>query len=687
MTEIPMGEHLKPLDEKLKIISEFTQEGRLRPVKKREPIEETTESVSYLGVRLPKAEVTDSPFVPKRAQYEGFINDGFALDLQRNIAVSWLQGEPVLIEGGTSIGKTTAVRKMAADLGYEVHYANLNGATDVEDLMGRYIPNPNKRTPDDPEYVFADGKVTSGLRVEEGKRKVVILDEFNSAAPNILIRLHEVLDALSRGESVVLAEDASETVPTDKETTKVVALMNPPGKGYFGREPLDPAQLRRWVYHKAPTELPPQTFSHSTDALFGLAPQTEENALLTYLDSRDVVLPPTELEQIPGITEILAKYKEFHAGMKQMVAQRRVAADQPQPFTFDDRMEPRRVRDFILRFYNGDISDTFQKALRYYYANKLESAVEKSQVEELIAHVEYHQEESVSQRRGLDREEDNTEISQDVLGSTPKERMSISFDEASRIMDSNYFGPEAVGKLLGISVRSERFPLIPFSKEELEQAKRLGQMLVLRADKAPDGTPLTMQRLQTLLQKKFDAEKKGKVLYNTDWYKDETFFTGEAPERGWALVGGQVLPDSTSKNYLEQTRVLADYLVNEAFKGIPFPAIYSKAVSEFYRQIDTIEGLMSSDWQEAAKQLSALQINQLTRQTPAEALYDMLLQTQNKKETDKRLLEDNYTWTNERSSAGDLVLMGSFDSRGAVVNGSVPDDSTSRLGVVFSRHL
>ncbi|MGH2612539.1 MAG: AAA family ATPase, partial [Rhabdochlamydiaceae bacterium] len=203
-------------------------------------IQETAESISYLGVRLPKAEVTDSVYVPKREQYADYISDRFALDLQRTIAVSMLQGDPLLIEGGTSIGKTTTVRKMASELGYEVHYANLNGATDVEDLMGRYIPNPNRHTPEDPEYIFADGKVTSGLRVEEGKRKIIILDEFNAAAPNILIRLHETLDALSRGENVVLAEDASEAVPTDKEVTKVVALMNPPGKGYFGREPLDP---------------------------------------------------------------------------------------------------------------------------------------------------------------------------------------------------------------------------------------------------------------------------------------------------------------------------------------------------------------------------------------------------------------------------------------------------------------
>lgn len=367
------------------------------------PIKETPDSISYMGVRLPKAKNSKSSFVPRREQYQDFINDRFSLELQRDIAVSLLQGDPLLIEGGTSIGKTTTVRKMASDLGWEVHYVNLNGATDVEDLMGRYIPNPDKKSPTDPEYIFVDGKVTSGLRQEEGKTKIIILDEFNSAAPNILIRLHEVLDSLQRGENVVLSEDASESIPVDKNTTKIVALMNPPGKGYFGREPLDPAQLRRWVYMKAPSDLPEETFSYSTDALFSLVPQQQEISDTKTLPSRESALLLEQLSEIPGIGEILGKYKEFHKAAKQMLRERKIAEDQPQPFMYDDRMEPKRVRDFVLAFYNGDINETFKSALNYYYVNKLDSEIDRRKVGELIRHVEYIAPQNTSQRRGVDR--------------------------------------------------------------------------------------------------------------------------------------------------------------------------------------------------------------------------------------------------------------------------------------------
>lgn len=370
----------------------------------KQAINNAEKTVSYLGVSLSKAENRDSQFVPKIEQYSDFINDKFSLDLQKQIAVSLLQGDPLLIEGGTSIGKTTTVRKMAAELGYEVHYANLNGATDVEDLMGRYVPNPNKKTDNDPEYVFADGKITSGLRQEEGKTKIIILDEYNSAAPNILIRLHEVLDALQRGDNVVLSEDASENISVDKTKTKIIALTNPPGKGYFGREPLDPAQLRRWVYLKAPSDLPEETFSYSTDVLFSLVSQQQEVSKTDFLNSRDQALIPEQFSEIPGIKNIIEKYKEFHKAAKEMVKERKIAADQPQPFIFDDRMEPKRVRDFVLAFYNGDINETFQNALRYYYSNKLESEIDRAKLEEIIRHVEYIAPQNVSQRKGIEEE-------------------------------------------------------------------------------------------------------------------------------------------------------------------------------------------------------------------------------------------------------------------------------------------
>lgn len=421
----------------------------------KKPIAENEAFVSYLGVVLEKAGKSES--APQRAQYENYINDEFTLELQKKIAIAWLQGEPVMIEGGTSIGKTTTVKKMAAEAGYEVHYANLNGATDVEDLMGRYIPNPNRKSELDPEYVFADGKVTSGLRVEEGKIKVIILDEYNTTSPNILIRLHEVLDALERNGSVTLSEDASEVVSVDKSKTKIVALTNTPGKGYLQREPLDPAQLRRWVYQKEQANLPKESFRFATETMFGVG---KEMAFKNeYLFSRKETLSVKELSEIPGMEVMVKNYQEFHESAKQLLEKRRIAANQPQNFTFDDREEPRRVRDFVARFYRGDINKTFQEALRYYYVGKVLDKTDKQQLEELIKHVAYKEQQS-TKRVGLE----------DL-------KIYTTTREAFRIMGNSFYGSKEIEKKTGEKV--ENVPQIPFTKEELAKAKESGKVLKL----------------------------------------------------------------------------------------------------------------------------------------------------------------------------------------------------------------
>lgn len=645
------------------------------------PITEDEHSVSYLGVRLEKSKAP-SGFVPERDKYADYISDRFSLELQQKIAVSLLQGDPMLIEGGTSIGKTTTVRKMCAELGWEVHYANLNGATDVEDLMGRYIPNPNKTHPDDPEYIFADGKVTSGLRQEEGKKKVIILDEFNSSAPNILIRLHEVLDALERDGEVVLSEDASEVVHVGRESTKVIALMNPPGRGYFGREPLDPAQLRRWVYQKEVTELPASTFAFSTTALFGVGLQTEQIPTESYLTASDQAISRERLAEIPGIKEILAKYQEFHIAAKEMIKQRQVAADQPQPFTFDDRMEPHRISSFVARFYSGDLNETFQKALRYYYVNKLESAQDRQKLEELINHVAYTPP-IESRRRGLDQTEpDNNEnalksktdqeitnllldpaLPDSVKAALRSESVStVELDEAKELLGKDFLGPESVAAVFGPdSVRIDMPPIL-IPRQELEDAARKkDKFLILRSNRIP-ADKLALSATKKSLEK--------------------------APDTCWALVTKDIIADTTSKNYVEQTEQMIKYLQENIFAGREIPSEYQEAITEFEAQKEELRLLaQSSDesqWKLATERLSNLNITRLCRPTRDEVLYDMEVYYQ---ANDERLFPDKYTWTSTRDSDGHLVDVGGFDAGGASVGRDRPDDRDAYLGVSFSRSL
>ena len=97
-----------------------------------------------------------------------------------------------------------------------------------------------------------------------------------------------------------------------------------------------------------------------------------------------------------------------------------------------------------------------------------------------------------------------------------------------------------------------------------------------------------------------------KILYDTCWYKNEAFFKTETPKPAWKLVSKNVIPGSTGINYVEQTQVIVDSL-----RGLStIHSDYEDAFLEWDSQKEEIEGLVATNWQEAARSLEALKVNQ-----------------------------------------------------------------------------
>lgn len=252
--------------------------------------------------------------------------------------------------------------------------------------------------------------------------------------------------------------------------------------------------------------------------------------------------------------------------------------------------------------------------------------------------------------------------------------------EAEALFGQDFLGPEQIEKAFGIKV--DDVPDIQFSLDELRQAKDRGEMLVLYTDKAPDGQPLTMEKMLALLKPEFDKDGKGGVLYNTAWCQTEDFFKKEAPKVKWGLAGKDFIPNSTNKNYLQQTEVLADYVKNTIFKGQAIPPEYQEALREFEKQKGDIVKLLGSDWNEAGKRLAALKLTQMTRTSPIEDAYRLLAYFQNNND---RLLPATVNWTQRRASGGSFVYLGFFDQRGVRVDYWNPGLQGPRLVVCFSR--
>ena len=281
----------------------------------------------------------------------------------------------------------------------------------------------------------------------------------------------------------------------------------------------------------------------------------------------------------------------------------------------------------------------------------------------------------------------------------------IEFQEARELLGEDLIGgPEEIEKTWG--VRPEEIPDIPFSREELERAKEMGQMLLLRVDRTEDGKPMSMEVMIDIIQKRWDKEGKGKLLYTDNEYKNWKERTGadfgqKSPRTGWALVSKELLPQSTSKNYAQQTELMVAYLKDNVFsaqggsasggKDMEIPEEYEEAFQEWEQVKQTDKNIQdflpnqtnpNDVGQQAAKELAELKIPQLTRQSIQETIYDLALYYD---KNGKRLLPNVYTWSNSRSAGGDLVDLGGFVAGGVEGGRWAPGGRYGFLGVLLSR--
>ncbi len=264
-----------------------------------------------------------------------------------------------------------------------------------------------------------------------------------------------------------------------------------------------------------------------------------------------------------------------------------------------------------------------------------------------------------------------------------RRRAELAVREAVEAMGAeNVLGPEKAAATFGLDLEKIEIPPVPFSRAELERARELGQVLVFRVSKAADGTPLSMKKMGEVLTPRFAAEKKGVVLGDTDWCKDDPFFKDEAPAAGWALVSCEVVPNTASKNFLQQTEELVRYLRNEAFRGAELPKKYVDAIAQFDAAKAGIATIIKTDWKKAAEKLEALDITPLLRPSPAEATYDAMLAFDH---SGARPLKGVWTWTSRRSSDGPLVFVGYFVPSGLVVGRHAPHALGGDLGAAFAR--
>ncbi|XP_054474709.1 midasin [Anoplopoma fimbria] len=138
---------------------------------------------------------------------------------------------PVLIQGETSVGKTSLIRWLAAATGNQCVRINNHEHTDIQEYIGCYSSD------DKGKLVFKEGVLIDAMR----KGYWIILDELNLAPTDVLEALNRLLDD---NRELFVAE--TQEVIKAHPRFLLFATQNPPGL-YGGRKVLSRAFRNRFV--------------------------------------------------------------------------------------------------------------------------------------------------------------------------------------------------------------------------------------------------------------------------------------------------------------------------------------------------------------------------------------------------------------------------------------------------------
>ncbi|EIW74720.1 P-loop containing nucleoside triphosphate hydrolase protein [Coniophora puteana RWD-64-598 SS2] len=206
------------------------------------------------GVRNPRSLLAREPAPPQTRQGEAYIKFGpfylqkgplpedlveeyimtpsvekKLIDLARIILTRRF---PVLIEGPTSAGKTSAIEYLARRTGHQFIRINNHEHTDIQEYIGSYVSDPATG-----KLVFKDGLLVHALRHGHW----IVLDELNLAPTDVLEALNRLLD----DNRELLVPETQEVIRPHPHFM-LFATQNPPGL-YAGRKVLSRAFRNRFL--------------------------------------------------------------------------------------------------------------------------------------------------------------------------------------------------------------------------------------------------------------------------------------------------------------------------------------------------------------------------------------------------------------------------------------------------------
>ena len=351
-----VGEEDAPLD-----LSQWLSFG-LEEQEARPLVEVRSDRLRIGNITLRRQASANETLVPRPELFAHYCLDQRTAETLIHVAESVMLREPCLLEGETSVSKTSIIQFLAMLLGQPLVRLNLNGQTDTGELVGRYVPQDSAAAlPVDPgellaaaELLESESRMILERAAEQGRTLTrvevqqvmanermmvhpwrwqdglvvtamkrgwwVVLDELNLAEPQILERLNPVLE---RYPSLVLTEHDN-TVVGSVDTPvhpafRVFATMNP--AEYAGRSPLSPAYRDRWRAYRHVQ--PPGEAEYLSMLRYLVHGQQPDVKVVGGEFTGGTQDPPMgSLASVEGIDSFLRALARFHSALEEAVGRK-----------------------------------------------------------------------------------------------------------------------------------------------------------------------------------------------------------------------------------------------------------------------------------------------------------------------------------------------------------------------------
>jgi cobaltochelatase CobS len=148
------------------------------------------------------------------------------------LAYAVAQNLPALLIGETGVGKTMSVRYLASQTNNGLRRVNLNGATTVDEFLGKLLINEQGT-------YWVNGVLVDAMLAGDW----ILLDEINACLPEIAFSLHSLLD----DDRMVVLMEYDGRIVRPHPNFRLFASMNPSEEGrYGGTKTLNEALLDRF---------------------------------------------------------------------------------------------------------------------------------------------------------------------------------------------------------------------------------------------------------------------------------------------------------------------------------------------------------------------------------------------------------------------------------------------------------